>query len=397
MNKASFICRLIDSFENNRDKIAVIDQGGKRETTYGELLDMSLRMKGYLEQQALSPHSFVAICLPTSLEYIVAQMGIWLSGHTIVPLGDQFPEERINHIMGHCHAALLLREKEMQAAMLTPAANLGELPQEDNIMALFYTSGSTGTPKGVIHTFRTFDASRFLLDTLGKIQPLVMGMTLKMFFVVSEYMHSVLATGGKVVIVPPDIIQDANLLADYYARHRVTFAFFTPSLLRYFHKKSDDMQLVMVASERVSGIAPDGYRLMNIYGQTETGEGCFMYEIDKAYENTPIGKPTMDQLEYCIMDDDLQEVPQGYEGELCLKGLLSPGYYNAPELTEQLWRGGWLHTGDIVRQQPDGNVVYVNRKDWLLKINGQRVEPGEVEAVIKLAEGDCSILYSCDS
>ena len=387
MNKASFICRLIDSFENNRDKIAVIDQGGKRETTYGELLDMSLRMKGYLEQQALSPHSFVAICLPTSLEYIVAQMGIWLSGHTIVPLGDQFPEERINHIMGHCHAALLLREKEMQAAMLTPAANLGELPQEDNIMALFYTSGSTGTPKGVIHTFRTFDASRFLLDTLGKIQPLVMGMTLKMFFVVSEYMHSVLATGGKVVIVPPDIIQDANLLADYYARHRVTFAFFTPSLLRYFHKKSDDMQLVMVASERVSGIAPDGYRLMNIYGQTETGEGCFMYEIDKAYENTPIGKPTMDQLEYCIMDDDLQEVPQGYEGELCLKGLLSPGYYNAPELTEQLWRGGWLHTGDIVRQQPDGNVVYVNRKDWLLKINGQRVEPGEVEAVIKLAEG----------
>ena len=112
-----------------------------------------------------------------------------------------------------------------------------------------------------------------------------------------------------------------------------------------------------------------------------------MFDIDKAYDNTPIGKPTMDHLEYKILDDDLNEVPSGEEGELCLRGLLSPGYYKDPERTSALWRGGWLHTGDIVRQLSDGNVVYVNRKDWMVKINGQRVEPGETEAALRRIAG----------
>jgi amino acid adenylation domain-containing protein len=87
------------------------------------------------------------------------------------------------------------------------------------------------------------------------------------------------------------------------------------------------------------------------------------------------------------LDTDGKPVAQGEEGELCVRGPFASGYYKEPELTENLFRGGWLHTGDIVSQLPDGNVIYVNRKDWMVKINGQRVEPGEVEAAIKQVDG----------
>ena len=384
---SKFILRLLDSLKNNEDKIAVVDQNGQRQTTYKELLTMACRVTGYLQQKNYPTHSFIGISLPTSLEYVASEIGIWLAGHAIVPMGDKYPQDRIDYIMHHCESPLLINEDSIKAIMETEPTENYVLPNEDDIIALFYTSGSTGTPKGVIHTFSTFDFSQYILETLRGINPLVMGMTLSMFFVVSEYMLATLSVGGKVVVVPPAVIRDIRQLELFYLQHHITYAFFTPSLLRFFRKRSSDLQLVMVASERVSGIAPDGYKLVNIYGQTETAEGCFKFDIDKAYENTPIGKPTMDFLEYRILQDDLKEVPKGEEGELCLRGRLSPGYYKDAQRTEELWRGGWLHTGDIVREMPDGNIIYVNRKDWMVKINGQRVEPGEVETIIKQIDG----------
>ncbi len=384
---AKFILRLLDSIQTNRNSVALVDQNGQRETTYWELYIMACRIVGYIRSKDIPAHSRIGICLPTSMEYVAAELGIWLSGNVIVPMGDSYPQDRIDYIMDHSEASLLIDKETIKAVVETQPAEITRLPDEDDMMALYYTSGSTGNPKGVIHTYHTFDFSQYILDTLQKVNPLVMGMTLSMFFVVSEYMLATLCVGGKVVVVPPAVIRDIRQLELFYLQHHITYAFFTPSLLRFFRKRSSDLQLVMVASERVSGIAPDGYKLVNIYGQTETAEGCFKFDIDKAYENTPIGKPTMDYLEYRILQDDLQEVAQGEEGELCLRGRLSPGYYKDDQRTEELWRGGWLHTGDIVREMPDGNIIYVNRKDWMVKINGQRVEPGEVETVIKQIDG----------
>ena len=386
-NTAKFILRLLDSFKANEDKIAVVDQNGQRQTTYKELFKMACRVAGYLQKKNYPPHSFIGISLPTSMEYVAAEIGIWLAGHAIVPMGDKYPKDRIDYIMGHCEASLLINLETFKAIVKEVPIEITNLPDEEDILALYYTSGSTGNPKGVIHTYSTFDFSQFTLNTLRSVTPLVMGMTLSMFYVVSEYMLATLCVGGKVVVVPPSVIKDIRQLELFYIQHHITFAFFTPSLLRFFRNQSSDLQLVIVTSERLSGIGPGNYKMINFYGQTETGEACFKFDIDKAYENTPIGKPLQDHFEYRILKDDLQEVAQGEEGELCLRGRLSPGYYKDPKRTEELWRGGWLHTGDIVREMPDGNIVYVNRKDWMVKINGQRVEPGEVESVMKQVDG----------
>ena len=321
------------------------------------------------------------------MEYVAAELGIWLSGNVIVPMGDSYPQDRIDYIMGHCEASLLINSKTFKAIVQVPPIEITSLPDEDDMMALYYTSGSTGNPKGVIHTYSTFDFSDNLLEILQSVKPFVMGMTLSMYFVVSKYAIATLSIGGKIVIAPHFVIKDIKKLESFFLQHHITYTFFTPSLLKFFKNQSSYLQLVMVTSERVSRIAPNGYKLLNIYGQTETGEACFKFDIDKAYENTPIGKPIHNHLEYRILRDNLQEVTQGEEGELCLRGRLTPGYYKDSKRTEELWRGGWLHTGDIVREMPDGNIVYVNRKDWMVKINGQRVEPGEVEAVIKQIDG----------
>ena len=95
-NTAKFILRLLDSFRKNEDKIAVVDQNGQRQTTYKELFTMACRVAGYLQQKNYSSHSFIGICLPKSMEYVAAEIGIWLAGHAIVPMGDKYPKDRID-------------------------------------------------------------------------------------------------------------------------------------------------------------------------------------------------------------------------------------------------------------------------------------------------------------
>lgn len=382
MSKARFICRLIDSFRSNTGKIAVIDHHGKRQTTYGDFYVLALRVAAYLQARGFKPHSFIPICLPTSMNYLASELGIWLSGHAVVPMSDTYPQQRIDYILSHCEAPLVINEDIMKEIVKTPPTNSFVIPQEDDVNALFYTSGSTGSPKGVLHSFRAFGGEVPLDKLLDEMQLSVMGVTTPFYYIASRSVFCVLFRGGTLTIIPNTIVKDIRQLEQYLAEQQVDFTFLPPSLLAHFHSQSPALKLVMTGAERLSNIYPEDFTLINHYGQTETCGAGATFVVDKPYENTPIGKPAS-HVQYCILDDNGQEAD---EGELCMKGDLTLGYYKDPERTAQLYQGGWLHTGDIVRKQPDGNLVYVNRKDWLVKINGQRVEPGEVEIILQKME-----------
>jgi len=385
-NTAKFILRLLDSFKKNEDKIAVVDQNGQRQTTYRQLLTMACRVAGYLQQKNYPPHSFIGICLPSSMEYVAAEIGIWLAGHAIVPMGEKFPQERIDYIIHHCQSPLLIDDEMIQAMKNTEPTESYVLPQENDINVLFYTSGSTGVPKAVMGTFASYRISPTDEAIIDDEKITVMGITSPMFFVVSKQLFTIIAKGGIANIVPTEIIKDIRLLENYLAKHQIEYVFMPPSILAHFSNKSPYLKVVIAAAERLSGISSSDYKIYNYYGQTETGGAIFSYYVDKKYDNTPIGKPDAD-VEYCILDTEGKPVAQGEEGELCVRGPFASGYYKEPELTEDLYRGGWLHTGDIVYQLPDGNLMFVNRQDWMVKINGQRVEPGEVETAIKEVDG----------
>ena len=386
LNTAKFILRLLDSFKANEDKVAVVDQNGQRQTTYKELFNMACRVAGYLQQENYPQHSFIGICLPTSVEYLASEIGIWLAGHAIVPMGDKFPKDRIDYIMHHCESPLLINDDVIQAMVKTEPTEKYVLPNEEDINALFYTSGSTGAPKGVTDTFSTFRIPPTDESIMEKENINVVGITAPMYFVACKQLYTIILKGGIANIIPSEIIKDIRQFETYLAKHKIEFVFIPPSALSYFHNKSAHLKVVIAAAERLSGITSSEFKIYNRYGQTETGGAIFSFFVDKKYDNTPIGKPDAD-VEYCILDTKEKPVAEGKEGELCVRGPFTTGYYKEPELTENLYRGGWLHTGDIVCQQPDGNIIYVNRKDWMVKINGQRVEPGEIEAIIKQING----------
>jgi len=378
-----FLQRLTDALRKNGNKTAVIDNDGSRHTTYSQLLQLSASVAVTIQQRHLPSHSFIAISLLPSRDYLAAQIGIWLSGHAIVPLGHHFPSVRINYIMQHCHSPLLIDQTFMNE--LVDPDGYTASPSSD-IAALYYTSGSTGHPKGVQLPFQCYDIPSFFTDALQSIAPVTMGATAPMHFIVGKYVFTPLLVGGTVNFVPEPVIKDITKFQNYLGTHHVSCLFTTPSLLRNLHKPSPSLKLVIAAGERLSRINPHGYSIINIYGQTETGGACFAYHVDQSYDNAPIGTPLF-PFDFKIVDDDNNIVHQGEDGELCLKGQFTTGYFNEPELTASLFKDGWLHTGDLVRQLPDGNLLFVNRKDWMMKINGQRVEPEEVENVLLQVDG----------
>ena len=386
LSTAKFIVRLLDSLKTHEDKIAVVDQNGQRQTTYKELFTMACKVAGYLLQKNYPPHSFIGICLPTSREYLASEIGIWLAGHAIVPMGDKYPKDRIDYIMHHCESPLLIDDEVIQAMMKTEPTENYVLPNENDINALYYTSGSTGAPKGVLHNFRSLGSPVPLDELLAEQDLYIMGATTPFFFIASRSVFCIIYRGGCIHFIAPEVVKDIRQLQNYLALHHIDFTFLPPSILANFQSKSSDLKLVMTGAERLSNIYFDDFKLINHYGQTETCGAGATFVVDKPYETTPIGKPGS-HVKYCIMDQDGNKVPQGEEGEFCLKGNLAVGYYNDPVNTAELYKYGWLHTGDIVRELPDGNLVFVERKDWMLKINGQRVEPGEVETVIKQIDG----------
>jgi uncharacterized protein YoaH (UPF0181 family) len=143
-------------------------------------------------------------------------------------------------------------------------------------------------------------------------------------------------------------------------------------------------------------VSPDGYEIISIYGSSETIAGVASFAVDKKYDNTPIGKAVEGYAVY-LLDENGSEVKDGEEGEICIAGIVARGYINLPDETKEAFRENPFSqneddkilfcSGDIGKRLPDGNLLYVNRKDWMLKINGQRVEPGEIEAIINTIPG----------
>lgn len=166
-----------------------------------------------------------------------------------------------------------------------------------------------------------------------------------------------------------------------------------PKGMKYFKKQGDRLRLVVTLGERLVNVRGEGFRLLEIYGTTETLALSTYFWVEKNYENTPIGKAAPGMAVY-LLDENDKPVE---DGEICIAGDVGYGYLNLVEQTAKTFRSNpfkeqdgfdmLVHTGDLGRLLPDGNIEYVNRKDWMVKINGQRVEPGEIEAELRTLEG----------
>ncbi len=179
-------------------------------------------------------------------------------------------------------------------------------------------------------------------------------------------------------------------MALYCKNHEITATYMPPSLLRTFDRASDTLKTVVSSGEKVFNIDPKGMRVIATYGMSE----CYVVmadEIKECSENAYLGKTVGDICAY-ILDENGNETD---EGEICFTGDFFKGYIGLPELTASLLvdnpfkgREGdghekMFHTRDQVKRLPDGRLVYIDRMDWMVKINGNRVELGEVESILR--------------
>lgn len=377
------------AFRKYPDRPAIRAENPDDCLTYAQLYGKALRFAGYLESRDVRPGDTIVIALDRSVNYIIAEIGCLLCGFGAALMDAGYPRDRIAYTAENCGAKLILDLNAEEAFAWEKPAEPGTV-SEDMPSVIIFTSGSTGRPKGILHTQRSLATAIMGMadltaltpeDTEGVVAPLT-------FIAGCAHMLNPLCAGASLVLIDRETYTNPLKLAEEADKLHITSMFISPKVLKVFKPVGDSLRLVLTGSERVSDIGPGRYRLYNMYGMSETS--CLTaFEIESPCSNTPIGRALNGRCVY-LLDQDGKRCD---EGEICVTGDVMEGYIGLPEKTAEVIQPNpfyaedgherLYHTGDLGKWDEDGNLVFINRMDWMVKINGQRVEPGEIEAVIR--------------
>lgn len=373
--------------DNNNERIAIVDREGQRRTSYKELDSLSNRVAQKLFTLGCRKGDFVVVNTGRSMEYIAAYLGVLKCGCAVVPVISDYPAERIQYIKSNCEAKFEIDESFFDGIECFDANN--DLCPADGAepALLLYTSGSTGTPKGILYSaadiLRAAERTKTLFDGIDNLNYAAM-CPLSFIAHITEYL-TVFLMGGCSHMLSDRIRRSAALMKEYYEHEQITMGIITPQMLKLFPTDIKCLKRVITGSERVSLLYSENYEICNVYGMSETSH-ISVFNIDKKYENTPVGK-ALGNVTMFVCDDNGQPVEDGTEGEICIRGEFDVQYFKDPERTAKTMVKNddgtvSVHTGDIGFIDEQKNMVYINRKDWMVKINGQRVETLEIETLL---------------
>lgn len=382
----------IEKFEENvrlyPDK--VILQDSETQLTFYELDELSGRVYAFLKSKCIGKEDFVMICLPRGVRCCVAFIGAIKAGVPCVPIVDNMPVERKNYIAKDCNVVLEINTNIWSEILNIESLTGHESVYEHDAAFAAYTSGSEGNPKGVlleygilnmfIGGFHHGETSVFLFNDIAAL-PFPLQGTLY-----AVGLLNALYVGTTFDLIPPTLLASKADFENYLTEHKVTITCLSSSLLEMHNLSTPYLRLLILSTEVAQGVTNHDFELVNLYGQSEGPTVC-MYFFNGAMEKIPIGIPTDANVHPVVLDDEDQGVEVGDLGELCYENPYFRGYVNDPELTAQVFRGGLFHTGDIARVNEDGNYVILGRKTDMIKINGNRIEPAEIEAAVKRVLG----------
>lgn len=378
---------------------------------YGELNRRANRLARRLRQEGVRPGHRVAIKLDRGVELFVAMWAVLKSGAAYVPLDPAYPGDRLDQMLA-----------DSAPTAVIDAAHLAEggLPEDDGDLPLcntaddpayvIYTSGSTGRPKGVVVTHGNLVHAAGMWQQAYRLRPewtYLQAASFSFDMFVGETLRAHLS-GGRLVVAPRETLLDPAGLYALMRSEQVSCTELVPAVLRALldHTESGGADLRFVRLLIGGGekwhvkeyelakrlVGPDN-RVVNSYGVTEVtvDNVCFEGSVEHLPDDAPlpIGRPFPNNRVY-VLDAHGQPVPAGVVGELYLGGRgVVPGYHDRPELTAERFAhdpfgtepGARMYrTGDSARFHPDGTVDFLGRLDDQVKINGYRVELGEIEA-----------------
>ena len=188
--------------------------------------------------------------------------------------------------------------------------------------------------------------------------------------------------GNSIYILSYAIIKDVTAFNKLIAEENISESFMSPSLLKVYKNIPANLRLIYTGSDKVSDIYFPNVILKNGYGMSETGFFVSCFTVDKPYRRTPIGKNNFG-LEILILNENGKKLLNGEQGEICFENKHFRGYINLPEQTEKVLRDRIFHTGDFGYKDENGNLIISGRKDDMIKIHGNRIEPTEIEIAAK--------------
>ncbi|WP_372404835.1 amino acid adenylation domain-containing protein [Streptomyces luteireticuli] len=410
---------------------------GRGQLTYRELDARADRIAAEIRARGCGPEDMVGLCAEPSMDLVIGMLGILKAGAAYVPLDPADPPRRRAELARAAGIRLLLTRSTVRHAP-EPGADtlLLDRPGDRSVTAVpgrvrthpanlayaVFTSGSTGGPKGVLvsHANATavLAACRAALPATRERQTWAMTHSSAFDFSVWE-IWGALTSGGRLVLVPPDVVRAPDELWATLLAERVGVLGQTPSAFRALLPTAlrtgpggPPLSLVVLGGEscEVARLAPwfdrigdHGPELVNMFGVTETTVHVTSRRLRPDDPHGPVASPlgrAIPGQHVEVLDGDGRPLPVGGRGELAVGGTgVARGYLGRPGLTADRFRpapgrpgGRRYHTGDLVRLLP-GELDYLGRTDKQLSLRGYRIEPGEIEAALLThpAVRDCAV------
>ena len=415
---------------------------GEQRWTYAEFAEHAGRMAGALERAGVEPGDRVAVLSPNTPWHLVAHFAMPLISAPLVSINVRLAPREIQYILEHSGARVLLVDSELAPALdavrseISTLERVIEIPaeahpvrpgeedylefvsgapvrpiessveDEDSVISINYTSGTTGMPKGVMYTHRgTYLNALGEVGALSLVKETVFLWTLPMFHCNGWCMTwAVTAAGGTHVclrgIDPPEIFRQID-------QHDVTCFNAAPTVLLMLASDPAAENRHFAPPIRVcTGGAPPsptllermeklGVRITHLYGLTETYGPHTLCEMQSEWDQFDVaararimsrqGVPYLHSVYLRVVDENMNDVSADAEmmGEVVMRGNnVMRGYYKDPEATEQAFRGGWFHSGDIGVMHPDGYIELRDRSKDIIISGGENISTIEVENIL---------------
>jgi amino acid adenylation domain-containing protein len=416
------------------DAVAVIADG--TETTYRDLIGAAHRLARRLRDEGDgAPNTLVAVSMRPGADLIAALLGVLHAGAAYVSIDPDLPEQRRRKLLNRCRATTVVTEPELRDRLAWPSGlDVVTLHDEatlarsadpvdnrqgfDDLAYVIFTSGSTGEPKGVMISHRS--AANTVQDINNRFGVTAADRVLALAptgFDLSVYdVFGVLGAGGAVVVPSPGRTSDVEHWTELIDTHRVTIWNSVPAPMRLWMDSLADaepgagssVRLALLSGDwipitlpgQIRGRFPD-LAVISLGGATEASIWSIFHRIGEVapdWTSIPYGKALANQTMH-IYDERLDACPAWVTGEIYIGGTgVAIGYWDDPERTAERFlihprTGQRLYrTGDLGRYLPGGDIEILGRTDFQVKINGYRVELGEIETALSKQPGIRQVL-----
>lgn len=416
IRKTNIAQEFLNRVKEYPDAIAV--EHNERKITYAELDRLSGKVTSYLKKKDVNEGDYVVIYVKRNIDTIINIIGVLKAGAAYIPVGENYPEKRVQFIIDQSKSKAVLSSKDIEEISC-----LEEYKQEEydynGTAYCIYTSGSTGRPKGVVINHNA--VMNTVLDINKRFNitkdDIILGVSEQTFDLSVYDIFGTLSSGAKLVLV--DNLLDVDNLIETLDKKNITVWNSVPAVMEMVVDRLQDKQsinycendnenlvyiyknlnlrVVMLSGDYININLPDKVKrkfpyakVYSLGGATEASIWSIYYpidKVDKSLTTIPYGYPLSNQTIY-ILNNELNQLHIGQEGEICIGGVgVADGYLNDKEKTDKSFvyssqYGVLYKTGDYGKMNIQGYVEFCGRKDFQVKVNGHRIELLEIENIM---------------